>query len=104
MKPTVIGTGGGCQAWQVREREAPGLYALITDDDCGVPHALGPFTIGVYADADDGEPLSFVELADVDAARDWYESNVGHRADGDDWIAILHLIAGAMLLAKASAS
>jgi hypothetical protein len=57
MRPTIVGTGGGCTAIQVDVPETDGWHLLITDEDACVPETPGELIIAGLYDGE-GYPVS----------------------------------------------
>lgn len=76
-------TGGGCMAWRLTEPDAPGLFALVTDE-CGTHIPTEPDTenliIGI-CDVELEDPLMVLETDGRAGLCLWYVRNVGHDPD-----------------------
>lgn len=90
-----ISTGGGCTAYRVDEPDAPGLYALVTDD-VGLNAPSNPeedtMLIGLYSvETGEQEPLPEVDhekdgvltVIGRDGLLAWYREHVGYSPDED---------------------
>lgn len=79
-------TGGGCTAYRVTESDAPGFYALVTDEDGSrIPECLesDKIMIGAFRTNRGDENPSFLEVIGRPGLIEWYEENVGHDPDKD---------------------
>lgn len=79
----VYHTGGGCMAWRLTEPDAPGLFALVTDEG-GTHIPTEPDTenliIGI-CDVQLDDPLLVLETDGRAGLCRWYVQNVGHDPD-----------------------
>ena len=80
---TVIQTAPGCTAWRTTEPDAPGLFALVSDER-GLAIPLEPetddLTIAIFNERVD-ETLGSVVLDGRAGLIRWYLQNVGHEPD-----------------------
>jgi len=76
-------TGGGCMAWHLTEPDAPGLFALVTDEG-GTHMPTEPDTenliIGI-CDVEREDPLLVLETDGRVGLSRYYVQNVGHDPD-----------------------
>lgn len=79
----VYHTGGGCMAWRLTLPDAPGLFALVTDEG-GTHIQTEPDTeslmIGIW-DVQLDNPLMVLETDGRAGLCRWYFRNVGHDPD-----------------------
>lgn len=89
-------TGPGSTAWRATERDAPGLFALISDEHgMAIPLApeTGDITIAIFEEGVK-ETLGSVVLDGRAGLNRWYWANVGHEPDKEPGgpLPILNLI------------
>ena len=79
----VYHTSGGCMAWRLTEPDAPGLFALVTDE--GRTHIpTEPDTENLIIGICDAELEDSLMVLEVDGRAGlcrWYVQNVGHDPD-----------------------
>lgn len=78
-----VETAPGCTAWRATEPDAPGLFALISDEHAlAIPLApeTDDLTIAIF---DEGveETLGSIEIDGRAGLNRWYLQNVGHEPD-----------------------
>lgn len=92
-------------AWRAIERDAPGLFALISNGDGTAPPTpeTGDITIAIFDETVE-ETLGSIVIDGRPGLNTWYLKNVGHEPDkepGGELVPIMELlnnVAGHLLL------
>lgn len=103
---TLVNTGPGMAAWRADERDAPGLFALISNGDGTTPPVApetGDITIAIFDETVE-ETLGSIVIDGRPGLNTWYLTNVGHEPDKEPRgelvpiIELLNNVAGHLLL------
>jgi hypothetical protein len=79
-------TGGGCMAWRMVNSDAPGYFALITDEGgSAIPSEPDNenLTIAIFSD-EIIDPLQTLEIDGRSGLNRWYKYQVGYSPDEDN--------------------